>query len=165
MEYLLDGNIPAAAPEALPQQQAPGVQPQMQWPGGLLGPQLLTKNGMQPTDQALGGASAVLLYFSAHWCPPCQQFTPMLAGAFNGLGPGQKAVQVVFISSDRDAHSFQHYYGTMPWVALPFGSPQTELLKMMFSVRGIPSVVALNGSTGSVLDANARDAVARNRFD
>jgi nucleoredoxin len=53
----------------------------------------------------------------------------------------------------------------MPWIALPFGSPQTELLKMMYSVRGIPSVVALNGSTGSILDSNARDAVARNRFD
>jgi len=177
-EFLLEGNIPPP-PEELAQlqalqQAAQQQQPQQQqtappaggtWPEGMLGPQLLTKQGLQPTSQALGGASVVLLYFSAHWCPPCQRFTPMLASGFNALGPGQKTVQVVFVSGDRDEHSFQHYYGTMPWIALPFGSPQTQLLNMMFSVRGIPSVVALNGSTGSVLDSNARDAVARNNFD
>ena len=29
-------------------------------------------------DSALAGKDLVLYYFSAHWCPPCRQFTPML---------------------------------------------------------------------------------------
>ena len=29
-------------------------------------------------DQVLGNKRIVLFYFSAHWCPPCRMFTPML---------------------------------------------------------------------------------------
>ena len=29
-------------------------------------------------DSALAGKDLVLFYFSAHWCPPCRQFTPLL---------------------------------------------------------------------------------------
>eukprot|EP00928_Gymnodinium_smaydae_P028622 TRINITY_DN21785_c0_g2_i1.p1 TRINITY_DN21785_c0_g2~~TRINITY_DN21785_c0_g2_i1.p1 ORF type:complete len:516 (+),score=134.18 TRINITY_DN21785_c0_g2_i1:103-1650(+) len=168
MNFLLDGNIPAvpepaaAVPGAAA--AAPGGGAASSFPEALLGPQLLTQGGMpQPTAQALGGAKVVLLYFSAHWCPPCQQFTPMLANAFRALAPG--TLQVVFVSSDRDQTSHAHYFATMPWVALPFGSPESQMLGQAFGVRGIPAVVALDGRTGSVLDNNARDAITRNRFD
>ena len=29
-------------------------------------------------DSALADKELILYYFSAHWCPPCRQFTPML---------------------------------------------------------------------------------------
>ncbi len=28
--------------------------------------------------EALAGKELVLFYFSAHWCPPCKHFTPIL---------------------------------------------------------------------------------------
>ena len=42
----------------------------------------------------------VALYFSAHWCPPCRQFTPMLKQAWNqakGRLKTKGSVQVVFV--------------------------------------------------------------------
>ena len=29
-------------------------------------------------NEALAGKQLVCFYFSAHWCPPCRQFTPIL---------------------------------------------------------------------------------------
>eukprot|EP00438_Fugacium_kawagutii_P030401 Skav230844 [mRNA] locus=scaffold3471:169667:173653:+ [translate_table: standard] len=72
----------------------------------------------------------VALYFSAHWCPPCRGFTPQLAAALAGDRFPQ--IKVVFCSSDRSEGDFQSYYAEMPWLALPFGSPQKDMLGMTY---------------------------------
>ena len=61
------------------------------------------------------------LYFSAHWCPPCRNFTPVLAEfykKFTAANPGK--LEIVFVSSDGSEEDFKSYYGDMPWAALPF---------------------------------------------
>merc|ERR1711976_267176 len=51
----------------------------------------------------------VLVYFSAHWCPPCRGFTPVLKEKWeNQLKAAD--VQVVFVSSDRDDASATSYF-------------------------------------------------------
>ena len=39
---------------------------------------LLDSDGKEVSKDALAGKT-VGIYFSAHWCPPCKQFTPMFA--------------------------------------------------------------------------------------
>lgn len=162
VEYLFNG-IPAATMDAGMPTQLPGLSGQeAQWPEGMLGAQLITKAGLQPTRQALGEPAVVALYFSAHWCQPCRQFTPMLAAALAQPSP---QLSVVFISSDRDEASFRQYYDNMPWLALPFGSIQKQTLSMAFNVKGIPSLIILNGSTGQPISMDGRGDVMRNNFD
>ncbi|CAK0877766.1 unnamed protein product [Prorocentrum cordatum] len=124
---------------------------------GLLGPKLL--RGGQEIDTASVCSGTVALYFSAHWCPPCRSFTPLFSKVYKRSKEQGKSFEVVFISSDHDESSFQEYYGTMPWLALPFhNSAQRQSLGTAFGIRGIPAVVLVSGG-GSLIDRSANAKV------
>ncbi|KAI3698482.1 hypothetical protein L2E82_42057 [Cichorium intybus] len=100
----------------------------------------------------------VLLYFSAHWCPPCRAFTPKLVETYHEIKKKHEDFEVVFISSDRDKDSFVEYYDTMPWLALPFGDKRKQSLSRLFKVNGIPLLAAL-GPTGKTVTTEARGLI------
>jgi thiol-disulfide isomerase/thioredoxin len=139
--------------------------------------QILTKKGNLPAATALGPARLIAVYFSAHWCPPCRQFTPMLAEMYDtireeekdlvpSLGRNEHALEVVFVSSDRDLKSFEEYYGSQPWMAIPFSEGRTnQELSSKFSVSGIPALFILSGEDGSVVDSDGRSTVMNARGD
>ena len=85
----------------------------------LLGDKLVGKDGEVSTGSALQGKTAVALYFSAHWCPPCRGFTPQLAEWYR-TNLQSKGLEVVFISGDKSEAAFGDYFGEMPWLALPY---------------------------------------------
>jgi len=145
--------------EGIPQQQH---QQEQHWPEGMLGPQVLTKGGMVNTREALQKKTAIMLYFSAHWCPPCRQFTPRLVQAA-ALAPPELAI--IFVSRDQDQQSFLQYYSIMPWFALPFGSNSQRTLDSVFNVRGIPTVVILDANSGHVVTKNGVQDLSQCNFD
>ncbi|XVE92415.1 hypothetical protein REPUB_Repub01dG0095100 [Reevesia pubescens] len=106
----------------------------------------------------------VLLYFSAHWCPPCRAFTPKLVEAYKTIKAKDEAFEVVFISSDRDQSSFEEYYSEMPWLALPFGDARKPLLSRKFKVRGIPMLITI-GPTGKTVTKETRDLIMAHGAD
>jgi len=129
----------------------------------LFGAKLQGKAGEVSTAEALGGKNGVLVYFSAHWCPPCRGFTPKLV-EFHKKHAAAKGFETVFVSSDRDEKSFNEYYGEMPWLALPFSNRDAkEALSKKFKVKGIPSLVVL-GPDGKVVTLEGRQKVMEN-FD
>jgi nucleoredoxin len=124
----------------------------------IFGEQLLTKEGLKPTGEVLSGKSAVGIYFSAHWCPPCRGFTPELANMYSTTFKG-KGMEIVFVSSDKDEAAFTEYYGDMPWTALPFDKRDLKgTLSKKYKVKGIPSLVIL-GPDGKTITTDGREAV------
>merc|ERR1712018_840882 len=87
-------------------------------------------------DAVLGDKEIVLFYFSAHWCPPCRQFTPMLKEFFEEL-PDTAGVQVVFVSSDRS---------------------EADGLKSKFGISGIPTLVVVK-KDGTLITKDGRSHV------
>ncbi|XP_010553606.1 PREDICTED: probable nucleoredoxin 1 [Tarenaya hassleriana] len=124
---------------------------------------VLGKDGLKVRVSDLVGKH-ILLYFSAHWCPPCRGFTPKLVEVYKQIKARDEAFELIFISSDRDQASFDEYYSEMPWLALPFGDPRKQSLARTFKVSGIPMLVAL-GPTGRTITTEARDLVGAHGAD
>jgi nucleoredoxin len=95
------------------------------------------------------------LYFSAHWCRPCQDFTPRLAEYYTRTAA---AMQVVFVSLDRTKKEYDAYRKTMPWPALPFDPETASELSEAARVAGIPCLAVYNPA-GVLKIANARAMV------
>lgn len=110
----------------------------------VLGDTFVGPKGAQATNEAFAG-KVLGLYFSAHWCPPCRGFTPVLAATYEKLKAKGTAFEVVFVSSDKDEAQFDEYFATMPWLALPYPDRKRKAqLSGLFEVRGIPTLVLLD---------------------
>jgi len=121
----------------------------------LLGDRLLTKKGDARSGEVLAGKKHVMIYFSAHWCPPCKAFTPVLAAAYKKSSKAGRDTEIVFASSDKDPASFDRYYKEMPWAALRFGGAVKKKLSGKFGIKGIPTLVVLDGK-GKVVTKDGR---------
>eukprot|EP00590_Aulacoseira_subarctica_P012074 CAMPEP_0172438622 /NCGR_PEP_ID=MMETSP1064-20121228/72896_1 /TAXON_ID=202472 /ORGANISM="Aulacoseira subarctica , Strain CCAP 1002/5" /LENGTH=986 /DNA_ID=CAMNT_0013187185 /DNA_START=497 /DNA_END=3457 /DNA_ORIENTATION=- len=117
-----------------------------------------------PTQDALAGKRLVALYFSEHWCPPCRSFTPMFSKFYSTLLATQpEALEVVFVSKEKDPALFQGYFSKMPWLAVPFGELfRKESLSSRYGIRGIPAVVVIDTISCTVIcQEQARSDIMR----
>lgn len=123
---------------------------------------IIGKNGEAVNfSDATQGKGAIALYFSAHWCPPCREFTPKLAEWYsNDLKA--KGLEVIFVSSDRDEESFGSYFAEQPWLALDFACrKEKEQLSSALGVQGIPSLVILDPQDLSVITKDGHVAISK----
>ena len=127
---------------------------------GLFGSHLEDAQGQRhPTAEVIGAAEVVGIYFSAHWCPPCRGFTPILANAYNKVTAAGKPFQLVFVSSDRDEASFAEYAKEMPWARLPYEDrDRKDKLSTRFKVQGIPTLVFLD-QDGKTIVSDGRSII------
>jgi len=126
----------------------------------LLGSTLQASKGTVNTDDALAGKKAIALYFSAHWCPPCRQFTPKLAEWYTKDLKAQ-GLEIVFVSSDRDEDSFKEYFAEQPWLALPYEARGLkDSLSKKYKVNGIPAVVIIDAE-GNIITKDGRAALTK----
>lgn len=128
----------------------------------LLESELQTAKGNVATTDALAPKRVVGLYFSASWCAPCREFTPMLAQVYDDikeLDGREDALEVVYISYDRTLEEFDAYFADMPWLALPFAKRDLKRdVGKAFGVRGVPMLIFVD-SDGHVITEDGRDLV------
>jgi len=108
--------------------------------------------------EALAGKSIVCLYFSAHWCPPCRGFTPILKDFYEEVQ--DKGVEIIFVSSDSDSDSMMSYMKEShgDWYALEHGSKLKYELEEKYEVEGIPTLVVLEAD-GSLITSDGSGTV------
>ena len=122
----------------------------------LLGTTLINSKNKSVSIDLLTGKKLIMLYFSASWCPPCRQFTPMLAKFYNEMKSKGRSLEIIFVSADRDITSFTEYMtNEHPWQAIPYISPSRTTTSSYFQVNGIPRLIVFNGKTGGIVCSNA----------
>jgi len=126
----------------------------------IFGPSLRSKDAVVETRKALSG-KVIGIYFSAHWCGACRAFTPRLKELYMMLEETQ-SFEVVLVSMDRDEHSFENYYGDMPWLALEFDAYAIKAsLSKKFKVKEIPTLILVDEVTGDVISREGKGVVLR----
>ena len=108
-------------------------------------------NGKRVSEQSLLDTNYLLLYFSAHWCPPCRAFTPKLV-EFHKTNGGDQLFHTILISGDHsEADQFNYMKETkMPWPAVQYQSAAAKKLNAAYSGNGIPRLVLVD-PTGTIL--------------
>ncbi|KAL8592663.1 hypothetical protein ACOMHN_037603 [Nucella lapillus] len=124
----------------------------------LLGATVVGKEG-DVSVESLVDNDLIGIYFSAHWCPPCRGFTPMLAETYTTLKEAGKKFEVVFVSSDRSDEDFKSYYSEMPWLTIGFGSDKKGALCEKYGVSGIPCLVLVD-KDGQTVTTEGRSKVS-----
>jgi thiol-disulfide isomerase/thioredoxin len=106
--------------------------------------------------ELLGSSKVIGVYFSAHWCGPCRQFTPILAQMYNAAKKEALPFEIVFCSADHDNGEFLSYYKEMPWLAIPYDAEKREWLQGKHKVNGIPRLIIFDAATGEIIESNGR---------
>ena len=124
----------------------------------LFPPTLLSKKGQKTiaTAEVLGG-KVVAVYFSAHWCGPCRQFTPLLKDLYQQCVAVGKTFEIVFVSADRTENDFLNYFNNDHgnWTAVDFNDVKREQLMEIFKISSIPRLCILK-PTGEILQDNVQ---------
>jgi nucleoredoxin len=108
------------------------------------------KNDLKPYDESgFDKVKMIAIYFSAHWCPPCREFTPELVQFYNKVKKNHPEFELIFCSSDKTKDAMVGYMksANMPWPVLDYD--KRSLLKK-FGGGGIPNLVVLD-ENGQVL--------------
>lgn len=112
---------------------------------------------------ALAGIEVIGFYFSAHWCPPCCAFTPVLAKAYAEAKKENLPVEVIFVTNDGSEEDMFAYMAELhgDWLALPFGSEPIKQLDTKYEINGIPTLVVVK-KDGSLLTDDGREHIESN---
>ncbi|VDD89676.1 unnamed protein product, partial [Enterobius vermicularis] len=98
------------------------------------------------------------VYFSAHWCPPCRQFTPVLKDFYGEVC--DSGFEIVFASFDHSEQEQMAYISEShgDWFYVPFGDPSIQQAANKLGVSGIPALIIFKAN-GEIATKNGRSDV------
>ena len=94
---------------------------------------LESASGSEVSPTALAG-KVVALYFSAHWCPPCRRFTPILSTLYEEVNEEGDRLEIIFVSSDKTADGAREYMEAMHgnWLRIAYDTDVRAILKRRY---------------------------------
>ncbi len=120
-----------------------------------------SQNGLLTSyyDEELNRKKIYGLYFSAHWCPPCRKFTPLLVEYYNRVAREHPEFEIIFISADKTPEAMAGYMRDtgMPWPGVEYGKLSNVPGLMKYAGKGIPDLVIVDGGGKVLADSYVRN--------
>jgi len=111
-------------------------------------------------EQVVNDAKVIAVYFSAHWCPPCRNFTPVLKDFHEELK--DDGLVIIFASSDRTEEDMKNYFSSAhgDYYCIPFADEEglRASLNKECQVSGIPMLCVIS-KEGKLIHADGRSDV------
>ena len=118
-----------------------------------------------PASKILFNKNIIGLYFSGSHCQPCKRFTPILSQLYEDIKEEHDDFEIIFISSDKDQESFNKYFSTMPWYALPFYKREIKNnLCNEFDIQTIPALIFVD-KLGNIINKNGKELIEKNFYN
>jgi len=151
--------VPATAPVIAPAvNAAPSAKPDAVPAGGYhkkllagLPAKALTRQGggsMEQVRSTIASKKYLFVYFSAHWCPPCRIFTPLLVKWYNDNYTRNGDFELLFASYDKNEAAMKGYMSEakMPWPVIKQSERSVIApLAAQAQCNGIPCLMLLDG--------------------
>lgn len=130
------------------------------WTDVMGGKEFVTADDKIVTAESLKSLDYIGFYFSAHWCPPCRGFTPVLAKWYEEYHTDSSNFEIIFNSWDKTEEQFNEYRKTMPFPSRKWDDSKIRKdLDDMFEATSIPMLVVLDAKTGKLLTSQGRAGV------
>lgn len=102
------------------------------------------------------GCKYVLLFFSAGWCPPCEQFLQVIKDFYSEVNIDQKLIEVLYISSDKTEADFKETYAKMPWMTVSYSNALHKNLISKYEITGVPIIYVMEAQSGFIITKKGR---------
>ncbi len=101
---------------------------------------------------SLSGVKYWAFYYSASWCPPCQEFTPHLVDFYRYFKKSHPNFELILVNRDRSEDDMLAYLKAdeMTWPALKYSDRYLPKVVAQKSGTGIPDLMLMDGN-GKVL--------------
>ncbi|XP_063313241.1 nucleoredoxin-like protein 2 isoform X2 [Pelobates fuscus] len=124
---------------------------------------LINKDGDRLDPEEVLQNKIVGLYFSAGYCSPCKDFTPILCDFYTELvdqSPPVVPFEIVFISSDKSPDEMvDHMHSSHgDWLALPWHDSFKHELKNRYKITALPKLVIVKPN-GEVITDKGRKQI------
>jgi nucleoredoxin len=97
----------------------------------------------------------ICLFFTAQWCSPCNILAKDLIKLYEETNQGQKLLEIIHISADKNEAAFKADIVDKPWVFLPYNDPFIKEIVNKLNVYYVP-VFLLVDKDLNILSDNCR---------
>ena len=111
------------------------------------------------SSEAILNCKLISLYFTAQWCSPCTIFSKELIKLYEETNQGQKLLEIIHISFDKNESSFKADIADKPWVFIPYNDPFIKEIINRLKIYYVPLFLLVDRDLNIISDKCRKELI------